>query len=136
MHRADPPPRPRPAGAAEVGASAAALLLALATAWHGFGVYFCLAAACDEPSAGEITAYRLLAGALAAAVLTALGLGLRRRAAWALVWHLTVAAGALAVAVLFAVPSIDWGALREGDPAEPDPHYVPCFSGSGDCAGG
>ena len=129
--------RPRPAGLAETGASTLAILLVLATAWHGFGVYFCLGSSCPGPDAGQILTYRLLAGALACAVVAALALAVRRGARWALLWHLAVAAAAFLVAVVFAVPSIDLDDLREPDRPERNPEYTPCHSGPpNDCPGG
>ncbi|KRB79654.1 hypothetical protein ASE01_23295 [Nocardioides sp. Root190] len=126
----------RPAGAAEASASIAAILLTFAVAWHGFGVYFCLGAHCSGPSDQEILTYRLLAGALGVAVLASLALAARRRATLAFVWHLAVTALAAAVALLFAVPQIDFRELTEPEPPAENPSYVPCHSGSNDCVGG
>jgi hypothetical protein len=126
----------RPVGLAEVGASGAAVLLTLATAWHGFGVHFCIGASCPGPSDGEILAYRVLAGALAAAVLTSIALATARGAAVAFVWHLSVAVVAAAVAVIFAVPQVDLRELAEPEPPAENPAYEPCYSGSNDCVGG
>ncbi|WP_408896321.1 DUF6234 family protein [Nocardioides sp. R1-1] len=128
--------RPRPAGLLEVAASTCAVLLTLATAWHGFGVYFCLGGLCPGPTGGEVLAYRLLVSALGLAVVASLALAVRRRARSALLWHGLVALSAVATALVFAVPSIDLRELREPAPSPPDRGYVPCYSGSGDCLGG
>lgn len=130
------PTQRRPAGLTETAASLAALLLILLTAWTGFGVHLCLETPCDAPDAGEILAYRFLVAVLAIVVLATVVLAVRRRARWALLWHLVVAFAAVATAVLFAVPQIDVSELRQPEPPEPNPHYVPCRSGSNDCARG
>lgn len=130
------PERPRPAGLLEVAASASAVLLTLATAWHGFGVYFCLGGLCPGPSPEEIVTYRLLVAALGLAVVASLTLAVRRRARWALLGHGFVALAAGAAALVFAVPSLDLRELREPAPPPPDRGYVPCYSGSNDCPGG
>ena len=124
----------RPAGPLEITAALAAVVLTVATFWHGLTVYFCWYG-CDAPSDSEILVHRLLTGGLAVAVLTTVVTAALRRGRWVFLWHVAVAAVALAVALVTAMPQIDWDGSRTPPPG-PGPDYVPCYSGSNDCVGG
>lgn len=124
----------RPAGPLEITAALAAVGLTLVTFWHGLTVYFCWGG-CDGPTATEVLVHRLLTGGLAIAVLTTLVTAALRRGRWVFLWHLAVAAVALVVALLTAMPQIDWDGTPTPPPG-PGPDYVPCYSGSNDCVGG
>jgi hypothetical protein len=122
----------RPAGPLEITAALAAVALTLASSWHGLSVYFCWGG-CDAPNDSEILVHRLLTAGLAVSVATTLVTAALRRGRWVFLWHLVVAAVAVVVALLTAMPQIDWDGSQR--PPEPGPRY-PCHSGSNDCVGG
>jgi O-antigen ligase len=124
----------RPAGPLEITAALATVGLTLATFWHGLTVYFCWSD-CQGPDDSEILAHRLLTAGLALAVVTTLVTATLRRGRWVFLWHLTMAGIALVVALLTAMPQIDWDGGQSPPPA-PGPDYVPCYSGSNECVGG
>ncbi|MDQ6522201.1 DUF6234 family protein [Nocardioides sp. LHD-245] len=120
----------------EALASAATAGIALFLPLLQFGAYFCIGGACGGPDADAIRLYRVLVAVLATTAATTLALAVRRRARRAIRWHAVVAVAGLGSAVLFAVPAVDWADLLREDPPPPNPHYVPCYSGSNDCVGG
>ncbi|WP_436699395.1 hypothetical protein [Nocardioides sp. BYT-33-1] len=101
-----------------------------------FGAYFCIGGPCGGPDADSVRLYRVLVAVLAGTAGITLLLAARRRARRALRWHALVALAGAASATVFAVPAIDWAQLLREDPPPPNPHYVPCHSGSNDCVGG
>ncbi|GAA1509233.1 DUF6234 family protein [Nocardioides humi] len=120
----------------EALASATAVGTALFLPLLYLGSHLCAFGECSVPGPEEIRTYRVLVTVLAAAAVTTLVLAVRRRARGAVVWHAVVALAGLVSAVAFAMPAIDGDALRHDDLPQPNPDYVPCYSGSGDCVGG
>lgn len=119
----------------EALASATVVGIALFLPLLQFGAYFCIGGGCGGPDTDAIHLYRVLVTVLAAAAVLTLVLAVRRRARPAIRWHVAVALAGVGSAALFAVPAVDWGDLLREDPP-PNPHHVPCYSGSNDCVGG
>jgi hypothetical protein len=99
--------------------------------------YLCFMNSCSEPAPGNVLRYRITTAATGLAVVGMLALAVPRRASWAFLWHVPVALTAVAAAVVFAVPQLDVRGALEPEPPEPNPSYVPCYSGPPhDCPGG
>ncbi|MBU2696277.1 DUF6234 family protein [Pimelobacter sp. 30-1] len=129
-------PVPPTLSALELLASLAAVIVVVLMPLQFIGAHLCAWGECSVPGAEEIRTYRLMVLVLVVAVTTTLTLSVRRRAHVAVAGHAVVGLVGLAVALVFAMPTIDWADLRREEPPAPNPDYVPCYSGSGDCVGG
>lgn len=109
---------------------------------HYIGAHLCFFGECSQPGPDEIRTYRLVVAALVVTVGATLAVAFRRRARWAFAWHGMVAVTGVAVAVVFAMPTIvdltgDPRDPARDDPPTPIPGNVPCHSGPpDDCPGG
>lgn len=131
------PRRPPPLlSALELLAALAVVIVVMLLPLAYVGAHLCAWGECSQPGPDEVRAYRVMVGVLVLAVPTTVVLAVRRRARLAVAGHVLLGVVAVLAALLFAMPSIDWAGLREDDPPPPNPDYVPCFSGSGDCVGG